>query len=135
MADRMSSWVGLRPTIGAAALLQIMICGPAVAQSLFDGEYWIEGTLTEILKGECTRPAPGSVRKLTIANSRVNYVYNPHFQYYTELNGSVDAAGNFTASGNLPSGAVQMVGRIQGQDLVANAQSPNCRYTFQGKRR
>ena len=117
-----------------------IVCGFSVAltataarsQTQFDGDYWGEFTLTRIIGQSCSRPAPGTVRRLSIRNSEVSYMYNR--EQNTVLTGRVDSAGAFTASGYLRSGLVQMVGRVQGLDLKANMQSPECLYSFQGKK-
>lgn len=122
---------GMRLAISVIALV-LGMTGTSYAASPFDGEYLGEFTLTKIIT-QCDRPTPGFMRLLTIINGEVKIIYNPRFG--TMLNGKIDGAGVFLATGNLPSGFVQMSGRVTGADLAANVETPNCRYTFQAKKR
>jgi hypothetical protein len=90
-----------------------------------------ELTLTKEISGDCTRPPLGALYPLTISRGQVRFVYLPRFG--TTLIGKVDENGIFKASARLRRGFVQMMGRIQGNNLTAHIVSPSCNYTFQTK--
>ena len=118
--------------IFGAIFIAACLSGTSQAQTAFDGQYWGEMALTRILGGACDQPQPGRVRLLTISNGQVQFVYNRRFNIV--LTGRVDNTGSFNLSGYLPTGPVQMVGRVTGGDIGATAQSPDCWYAYQGKK-
>jgi hypothetical protein len=98
----------------------------------FDGQYAGELTLAGIINGDCTTPPLGALYPLTISGGIVRFKYVPRFD--TTLVGTVDAKGNFNASGRTKHGFVAMTGHvIDGNTLIASIVSPSCRYSFQTK--
>jgi hypothetical protein len=102
----------------------------AVAQgaSRYDGQYVGTLTLNETIRGDCEPPPPGAQYLLKISAGTVTFDYRPHFS--TTLIGPIDAGGNFLATTEIKHGAVQMKGRVLGQNVTAELLSPSCSYTF-----
>jgi hypothetical protein len=100
----------------------------AQGSNTFDGQYMGQLTLTKIISGDCTRPPPGALFPLRIANGQVQFKYTPRFD--TMLQGTIDGNGIFKASQRLPRGSVIMTGRIRGNNVTAYIISPSCKYTF-----
>ena len=117
--------------LGLGVLLGIGIGGVAWAQgpTRFDGNYVGELTLTRIIDGDCTPPPLGALYPLEISGGQVRFSYVPRFA--TTLTGRVARDGTFTAAARVKRGAVQMTGRIYGNNVTAQLASPNCTYTFQ----
>src|ERR1700689_931045 len=118
----MLKWLGLSLLLGAG------FGGAAWAQGLarFDGQYAGELTLAGIINGDCTTPPPGALYPLTISGGVVRFKYVPRFD--TALVGTVDAKGNFNASGRTKHGFVAMTGHVSdGNTLTASIVSPSCR--------
>jgi hypothetical protein len=103
----------------------------AQGSAKFDGQYRGELILTKELKENCTQPPPGALYPLRISRGEVRFAYVPRFD--TTLTGMVDENGIFKASARLRHGSVQMLGRVQGNKIVAHIVSPSCNYTFQTK--
>jgi hypothetical protein len=117
--------------LGLGVLLGIAIGGVAWAQGAtwFDGQYVGELTLTRVIDGDCTPPPLGALYPLEISGGQVRFSYVPRFS--TTLTGRVARDGTFTAAARVKRGAVQMTGRIYGNNLTAHLASPSCTYTFQ----
>ncbi len=109
-------------------------CGSAAwaqVSTRFDGQYAGELTLKGIINGDCTEAPLGAMYPLTISGGVVRFKYVPRFD--TTLTGTVDAKGNFRATGRTKHGFVVMTGHTDGRDVTAEVQSPSCRYAFQTK--
>jgi hypothetical protein len=114
--------LGLALAAGAISL--------ALAQgsSRYDGQYVGALTLNKTIRGDCEPPPPGAQYPLRISAGTVTFNYLPRFS--TTLLGTIDAAGNFAASAKIKNGTVQMKGRVQGQNVIAELLSPSCSYSF-----
>jgi hypothetical protein len=123
----MLRWLGLGLLLGTG----LASGASAQGSARFDGQYMGELTLTKVITGDCTQPAPGALYPLTISRGEVRFVYVPRF--ITTLSGNVDENGVFKASARSRRGLVQMTGRIQGDKITAYIVSPSCNYTFQTK--
>ena len=123
----MPRWLGLGLLLGTG----LGSLAWAQVSAKFDGQYVGELTLTKVIN-DCTRPPQGALYPLTISRGEVRFAYVPRFD--TTLKGRVGDDGSFKASARLRRGFVQMVGRIQGNNLTAEIISPSCKYTFQTKR-
>jgi hypothetical protein len=121
----MLRWLGLVILLGAGCGAAAWAQGPAQ----FDGQYMGELVLTKVIDGDCTKPPLGSLYPLTISGGQVRFLYVPRFG--TALIGKVAGNGTFKAAARLRRGAVQMTGRVQGNNLTATIASPSCNYTFQ----
>jgi hypothetical protein len=121
----MLRWLGLVILLGAGCGAAAWAQGPAQ----FDGQYMGELVLTKVIDGDCTKPPLGSLYPLTISGGQVRFLYVPRFS--TALIGKVAGNGTFKAAARLRRGAVQMTGRVQGNNLTATIASPSCNYTFQ----
>ena len=118
--------------LGLGLLLAAVLGGGAAAQvNRYDGQYAGELTLTGIINGDCSEAPLGAIYPLTIAGGVVRFKYIPRFD--TTLTGTVDAKGNFQATGRTKHGFVVMTGHTDGHDVTAEIQSPSCRYSFQTK--
>lgn len=118
--------------LGLGLLLAAALGGAAAAQvNRYDGQYAGELTLKGIINGDCTEAPLGAIYPLTIAGGVVRFKYVPRFD--TTLTGRVDAKGNFQATGQTKHGFVVMTGHTDGRDVIAEIQSPSCRYAFQTK--
>jgi hypothetical protein len=119
--------------LGLGLLLAAALGSVAWAQgsARFEGQYMGELALTKEISGDCTQPPVGALYPLTISRGQVRFVYRPRFG--TTLIGKVDERGIFKASARLPKGFVHMTGRIQGNHVSADLESPSCKYTFQTK--
>jgi hypothetical protein len=122
----MLRWLGLGLLLGTGFGSVAWAQGSAK----FDGQYMGELTLTKVIN-DCTEPPVGALYPLTISRGEVRFAYVPRFD--TTLRGKVDENGIFKASARLRRGFVQMMGRIQGNNLTAHIVSPSCNYTFQTK--
>ena len=123
----MLKWLGLGLLFSAG----LGSVASAQGSAEFDGQYMGELTLTKVINGDCTQPAPGALYPLTISRGEVRFVYAPRF--ITTLSGKVGENGVFKASARSRRGFVQMTGRVQGNNITANIASPSCNYTFQTK--
>ena len=125
----MLKWLGL----GLSLLIGAAFGGAAWAQGSprFDGQYAGELTLTGIINGDCTEAPLGAIYPLSISGGVVRFKYVPRFD--TTLTGTVNAKGNFKATGRTKHGFVVMTGHTDGRDITADIQSPSCRYSFQTK--
>ena len=124
----MLKWLGLSLLIGAifdhAAWAQ--------ATTRFDGQYAGEMVLRGIINGDCSEPPLGAIYPLTISGGVVRFKYVPRFD--TTLVGTVDARGNFKATGRTKHGFVVMTGHVSdGNTLTAAIDSPSCRYSYETK--
>jgi len=117
--------------LASGLLLGAVLVGAAWAQgsARYDGQYMGELSLTKIVTGDCAEPPPGALYPLTVSRGEVLFKYGPRFD--TALRGSVSQNGAFKASARLRSGAVEMTGQFQGNNLTAYIVSPSCNYTFQ----
>jgi hypothetical protein len=122
----MLRWLGLGLLLGTGFGSVAWAQGSAK----FDGQYMGELTLTKVIN-DCTEPPVGALYPLTISRGEVRFAYVPRFD--TTLRGKVDENGIFKTSARLRRGFVQMMGRIQGNNLTAHIVSPSCNYTFQTK--
>jgi len=116
--------------LGLGLSLAACVGGTAWGQgaTIFDGTYMGQLTLTRIVKGDCTPPAPGALFPLTIAQGRVRFSYQPRFD--TELTGRVRPNGAFVAAARIHGGLVHMAGRVENGNVTARIKSPSCRYIF-----
>lgn len=124
----MLKWLGLGLLLGAG----FSSAASALGSTQFDGQYAGELTLKGIIKGNCTEPPLGASYPLTISGGVVRFKYVPQFD--TTLTGTVDAKGNFQATGRTKHGFVVMNGHVaDGNTLTASIVSPSCQYSFQTK--
>jgi hypothetical protein len=123
----MVRWLGLGLLLGTG----LGSIAWAQGSGKFDGQYMGELTLTKEMSGDCTTPPLGALYPLTVSRGEVRFKYVPRFN--TSLSGKVDQNGIFKASARLPKGFVQMTGRIQGNNLMADIVSPSCKYSFKTK--
>ncbi|MBV8505387.1 MAG: hypothetical protein JOZ11_06220 [Alphaproteobacteria bacterium] len=133
MQEKPNGKNGMVRWLGLGLLLGTGLASVAWAQgsTKFDGQYVGELTLTKEMSGDCTTPPLGALYPLTVSSGEVRFKYVPRFN--TSLSGKVDQNGIFKASARLRRGFVQMTGRIQGNNLIADIVSPSCKYTFKTK--